>query len=233
MRSLSVVIPLYNEERRLAEGFAGVAALRARVGFPVEVVWVDDGSGDDTLHALKLAVEAGDLLLAEPHRGKGGAVRAGVARTTGDRVLLVDVDWSVPAAEVEALLAVDADLVVATREGRGARRVGEPAWRHWTGRAFNHLVQRAVLPGLEDTQCGCKLLAGPLARDLFGRMRLDGWAFDVELLALARARGCSIREVAVEWRYGADTRVRPLRDGVAMAREVWWVRRNVAAGEYR
>ncbi len=232
MPALSVVIPLYNEERRLAEGLDGLAALRRSVREPVQAVWVDDGSADDTLAALKAHIFPGDLVLAEPHRGKGGALRAGVGAATGDRLLLVDVDWSVPPGEIAALLAVDADIVMATREGEGARRVDEPAWRHWTGRAFNTLVQRWVLDGIEDTQCGCKLVRRTAATDLFSRLTVQGWAYDVELLTAARARGYTMVEVPVEWRYAADTRVRLVRDGVAMARDVWRVRRNARAGRY-
>jgi glycosyltransferase involved in cell wall biosynthesis len=231
MPPLSVVIPLYDEARRVADGVVGVEALRTLVG-PLEVIWVDDGSTDATLAALAARAEAGDIVLAEPHRGKGGALRAGVARATGDRVLLADVDWSVPPAEVRALLAVDADLVIATREGPGARRIGEPEWRHWMGRAFNTAVRLAVGVPHADTQCGCKLLRGAVAHALFDGLTLEGWAYDVELLALAHLRRHRVVEVPVEWRFEADSRVRPLRDAVAMAREVWRVRENVRAGRY-
>jgi len=229
---LSVVIPLWNEEGRLAEGRAGVAALRARYG-RVEAVWVDDGSDDGTLAGLHAAAEADDVVVAAPHRGKGAALRAGVAAATGDRVLLTDVDWSVGPGEIPALLERDADVVIATREGAGARRVGEPPLRHWLGRAFNHAVQTLLLAGHEDTQCGCKLLRANVAKELFAATTVDGFALDVELLYLAHVRGHRVVEVPVVWRYEADSRVRPVADGIAMAREVWGVRRRARAGAYR
>ena len=229
---LSVVIPVWNEARRLAEGRAGVEWLRAQLG-RVEAVWVDDGSTDGTLEALQRMAGPDDVVLAEPHRGKGAAVRAGVAATRGDRVLVTDVDWSVAAHDVGLLLEVGAPVVIAIREGAAARRVGEPLLRHWIGRAFNRVVQGLVLAGHEDTQCGCKLLDGDVARSLFAATTLDGFGYDVELLYLAHLRGHTVREVPVVWRFQPDSRVRPVRDGWAMLREVWQVRANARAGWYR
>jgi glycosyltransferase involved in cell wall biosynthesis len=232
MPRLSVVIPLYNEHRRLADGFAGVAALRERHG-PVEAVFVDDGSTDGTLAAARAAAGPDDVVLAEPHRGKGGALRAGVARATGDRVLLCDVDWSVAPAAVDELLAVDADVVIASREGATARRIGEPPWRHWLGRGFNRVVQATLLAGHRDTQCGCKLLRRDAAHALFAQLTIEGWAYDVELLYLAHRGGHRVREVPVAWRYEADSRIRPVVDAVSMGHEVWQVWRNARTGRYR
>lgn len=227
------MIPLYDEAHRLAQGLAGVAELRQRLGEPVEAVWVDDGSRDGTLAAARAAAGPDDVVLAEPHRGKGGALAAGVAAASGDRLLLCDVDWSVAPGQVPLLTAEVADLVIATREGPGARRVAEPPWRHWMGRAFNRCVQDLLLAGHEDTQCGAKLLTRDAARDLFPRLTVPGWAYDVELLYVAHLRGHTVREVPVVWRYEADSRLRPLADGIGMARDLWRVSRRARAGAYR
>jgi glycosyltransferase involved in cell wall biosynthesis len=229
---LSVVLPLYNEARRLAGARAGVAWLRARYG-AVEAVWVDDGSTDGTLAALRAAAGPDDVVVAAPHRGKGGALRTGVAAARGERLLLTDVDWSVAPQSIPEMLAVDADIVIATREGPDARRVGEPLVRHWIGRGFNGAVQALVLAGHEDTQCGCKLLRADVAKGLFAALTIDGFAYDVELLYVAHLRGHRVREVPVVWRYEPDSRVRPVRDAVAMARDVWRIRRTARAGRYR
>lgn len=229
MPLISVVVPMFNERHRLPAGLAAIARLRERVPGDCEVILVDDGSTDGTLQAARAA---GARVLAEPHRGKGGALKAGVAVATGDRVLLADIDWSVDPAHVPAFLAVDADLVLATREGPGARRIAEPSWRHWLGRAFNLGVQQGLLGGHSDTQCGFKLLTREAARALFPRLTIDGWAYDVELLYLAHRAGFSVRELPVVWRYEADSRLRPVRDGVAMLRDVRRVRRNIRDGTY-
>jgi len=232
MYPLSVVLPLYNEARRLDGARAGVAWLRATYG-AVEAVWVDDGSTDGTLAALHAAAGPDDLVVAAPHRGKGGALRAGVAAARGARLLLSDVDWSVAPQSVPDLVAVDADIVIASREGPEARRVGEPLLRHVLGRGFNRAVQALLLAGHSDTQCGCKLLRADVARPLFAALTIDGFAYDVELLYLAHLRGHRVREVPVVWRYEPDSRVRPVRDTLDMARDVWRIQRNVRAGRYR
>ena len=233
MEALSVVLPAYDEVSRIDGGFGGLAALRAAWPGEVHAVFVDDGSGDGTADALAARLGPDDRLLREPHRGKGGALRAGVLATDTPWVLLSDIDWSVPAREVLRLRATDADVAIAVREGPGARRLGEPLWRHLTGRAFNLLVQSVVLAGHEDTQCGFKLLRGDIARSLFARTTIDGWAIDVELLALAHAVPLRVGEVPVTWRYAPDSRVRVLADAVATAREVWAVRWRWHSGAYR
>lgn len=229
---LSVVIPVYNEERRLPAGLQGVAALQALIDEPIELVIVDDGSTDRTLSVARDLVPQGAVVLSEPHRGKGGALSAGVLVARGDRVLLTDVDWSVAPPDAARLLAVDADVVLAVREGIGAHRLGEPLRRHLVGRAFNALVKVGVVAGHEDTQCGCKLLRRPAARSIFHRLTVDGWAFDVELVVVAHVLGLDIRELPVTWRYQPDTRLSMMRDSLAMARDVLHIRRRLRSGAY-
>lgn len=220
-----MVIPLFQEERRITRGFEGLAQLSDLLGGRPEVLLVDDGSRDRTLALARGLAHPGDRVLAEPHRGKGGAVRAGALAARGRRVLVTDVDWSVPPTQVPLLLASPADLVLAVREGPGAVRVGEPPWRHLLGRAFNALVQATVLAGHEDTQCGCKLFRADAVPRLFAPLQTLGWSWDVEIIARAHREGLHVSEVPVAWRYEADTRLRPRRDAVAMAREVWRIRR--------
>jgi dolichyl-phosphate beta-glucosyltransferase len=229
MDALTVVIPLYDEVRRIDAGMAGLRRLREVWPASVEAILVDDGSTDGTADALATRLGPDDRLVRVPHAGKGSALRHGVAASTAPRVLLTDVDWSVAPEEALRLAEVRADVAIAVREGPGAHRVGEPPWRHHVGRAFNHLVRAAVLPGYQDTQCGFKLLDGALARTLFARCTLDGWAIDVELLAHAERAGARVVPVPVTWRYAPDTRVRLWRDGWSTAREVWRVRRALRA----
>jgi dolichyl-phosphate beta-glucosyltransferase len=222
---LSLVVPCYDEAHRLPSTFEGLRALQRALPFRLEVLLVDDGSRDDTSPlAARLGADLpGFRLLSEPHRGKGGALRAGVLAARGEYVFLADADWSMPPEQVLAFLPpalVDFDVAIASREVEGAVRHGEPLRRHLLGRAFNRLVQLAVLPGIEDSQCGFKCLRRDAAVALFDRSRTDGWAFDVELLVLARERGLRIREIPIDWHYRADSRLRPGRDGLAMARDV-------------
>lgn len=232
MPALSVVLPVYNEQARVVAGLTGYARLRDLLGGDTEAVLVDDGSVDGTV-ARAEALGLPDLtILREPHRGKGGAIRAGVAAARGRRLLLADIDWSVAPERVVDLLAVDAELVCAVREGPAARRLGEPPWRHLLGRAFNRLVQEFLLAGHVDTQCGFKVVDAEAARSLFPRLTVEGWAYDVELITLAHLDGHRVVDVPVTWRFEPDSRVRPLPDGLAMATDVWRIYGNVRRGAY-
>ncbi len=222
---LSMVIPCFNEAHRLEGTFAGLRSLIGALPYPIEIVMVDDGSRDRTQEvAARLGAGlSGFRLLKEPHRGKGGALRAGVAVARGEYVFLADADWSMPPEQVLAFLPpalVDFDVAIGSREVQGAVRHGEPLRRHLLGRVFNRLVQLAVLPGIEDSQCGFKCLRREAALALFEGSTTEGWAFDVEILVLARRLGLRTREVPIDWHYRADSRLRPGVDGLLMARDV-------------
>jgi dolichyl-phosphate beta-glucosyltransferase len=124
------------------------------------------------------------------------------------------------------------DVAIGSREGHGARRIGEPIVRHLAGRAFNYLVQHLMLAGIEDTQCGFKMFTARAVEAIFPRVTIEGWAFDIEVLHIARARGLRIVEVPIEWHYGRESRLSLTRDGAAMFRELLRIRRRARRGEY-
>jgi dolichyl-phosphate beta-glucosyltransferase len=229
---LSVVIPAFDEERRLPPTLGALLAHLRSAGRPFEVLVADDGSRDRT---AEVAGAAGPevSVLRLPHRGKGAAVRAGVLAAGGALALVVDADCSTPVAELDRLVAALADgraVVIGTRSGPGSRvQVPQGRGRRVVGRLFNVLVRAVVLPGLRDTQCGAKLFRRDAARAVFGRCRTDGFAFDVEALALARRLGYGVAEVPVAWRDAPDSRVRPVRDGLRMFWEVLAIRWRVRA----
>ena len=224
--NVSVVVPAYNEERRLPATLDRIAGYLAQHPslLPAEIVVVDDGSTDRTSSVANAAgatpgVTVRVLRLGR-NRGKGAGVRAGLEASRGKRVLISDADLATPIEEVEALLASGADLAVGSRALRReliARR--QPLPRDAMGRIFNLALRVLGLTRLLDTQCGFKLLEGSLARRLAGEMRLDGFAFDVELLARAACAGATIAEVPVRWRHVEASRVRPLRHGAQMLRD--------------
>ncbi len=207
---LSVVIPAYNEERRLPATLSTVIAhLRSR-GRPFEVIVADDGSRAPEVQVLRL-----------PHRGKGAAVRAGVLACHGDLVLVTDADLSTPIEELDRLLEAleGCAVAVGSRYVAGARvEVAQRLGRRLLGRAFNLLVRALVLPGVRDTQCGAKLFRRDVALAVFEGCRSDGFAFDVEVLALTRSLGHLLVEVPVAWRNSPESRVRPLVDVPRMLR---------------
>lgn len=234
---LSVVIPAYDEEARLPGTLERILAYLSQQALSFEVLAVDDGSSDRTAELVE-AVAARDQrvrLIRQPHRGKGAAVRAGALAAAGRQVLFCDADLSHPVDGLTRLPALldGAQVVIASREGEGSNRLGEPFYRHLMGRAFNLLVRLLAVPGVQDTQCGLKCFPREVARELFSRQRVDGFGFDVELLFLARKRGYRILEVPVTWRHVPASRVDPLRDTLRMLRDVLRVRLNDLRGMYR
>jgi glycosyltransferase involved in cell wall biosynthesis len=235
---LSIVIPAYNEARRLGATLATVAAFLRSQPWDWEIRVVDDGSADDTAGiAERFAVaEPRVVVQRELHRGKGGAVKAGLTAARGDFRFICDADLSMPIDEVTRFLppaARDFDVAIGSREGVRARRVGEPMYRHLMGRLFNLGVQWLVLRGIEDSQCGFKMFTADAVRSIFPRVTVDGWAFDVEVLAVARAQQLRVIEVPIEWHYRAESRLSMLRDGWQMLKELVWIRLRVVRGEYR
>lgn len=223
---LSVVVPCFNEVRRLARSVAEVEAyLRARGG-RFELILVDDGSTDGTGALIEDLARERASVRAEHlprNRGKGRAVARGVCVSLGDRVLVSDADFSAPIDEMEKLgaaIAAGADIAFGSRALPGAFEIGKPVLRRLMGKTFNRLVQVLLLPGVWDTQCGFKLFRGPVARELFRRLRTDGFAFDVEVLYQARRSGYKLREVPVRWINSDLTHVRAVRHSAQMLRDL-------------
>ena len=236
--TLSIVIPAYNEAGRLESTLSTLREYLTRLDSTWEIRVVDDGSTDGTVSVAEaVAVQDSRIVVQrEPHRGKGGAVRAGLLAARGDLRFICDADLSMAIQQLSMFLPPQAphyDVAIGSREGPEARRVGEPAYRHFVGRVFNRLVQILVLPGIEDSQCGFKMFTADAVARIFPLVEVDGWAFDVEALAVARARRLRIVEVPIEWHYRQDSRLSMGRDGIAMLRELLRIRRNLRSGRYR
>ena len=233
--SLSVVIPAFNEERRLQATLAELSAWLGGTGWDWDILVVDDGSTDGTAAVVE-AVGRRDERIAlrrEPHRGKGGAVRAGMLAARGAYRFLCDADLSMPPRELPRFLPPvleGADVAIGSREGAGARRVGEPWRRHLTGRLFNLAIRWLVLDGIADTQCGFKMFTAAAAETIFPLVTLDGWAFDVEALSIARRQGLRIVAVPIEWHYHSTSQLSVTRDAWRMLRDVLKVRARIGRG---
>lgn len=238
---LSVVIPAYNEERRLPATARRVLDYLGRKDYPFEVILVDDGSTDATpgfIRALAKDVPAVQALHLSPNQGKGAAVRTGMLAARGAIVLFSDSDLSTPIEEVErlsaALLERDAGVAIASRRLRGANLpIPQPFHRRVMGTGFSLLTRTVALPGLYDTQCGFKLFTSRAARDIFSRVTVTRFGFDVEALYLARRLGYRVVEVPVTWRDSSESRVSPWRDSTRMFGDVLRIRLNDLSGRYR
>ena len=233
--SLSVVIPAYNEERRLPASLEALTSFLGRHDWAWDVRVVDDGSSDATARVVRQAAarEPRVVLQREPHRGKGGALKAGLLAAGGDYRFICDADLSMPPHELPRFLPplLDRfDVAIGSREGVGARRVGEPALRHLVGRVFNGAIRALVLGGLADTQCGFKMFTAAAVGQIFPFVTLDGWAFDVEVLCIARRQGLRVVEVPIEWHHRPASQVSVVRDSIAMLRDVLYVRSRLRRG---
>jgi dolichyl-phosphate beta-glucosyltransferase len=211
---LSIVIPAFNEEKRLPASLGAISAyLAARPSAPrVEVIVVDDGSLDET---ATRAEDAGrryglDLRVLRLPRnsGKGFAVRTGCLEARGRLVLVTDADLSTPIYEWEKLAARGVPVAIGSRAiDESLVKEEQPLYRKAMGKLFNRLVRLVAVPGIRDTQCGFKLFSREAAREIFSRATVDRFAYDVEALLLARQLGYAIAEVPVLWFNSADSRV--------------------------
>jgi glycosyltransferase involved in cell wall biosynthesis len=236
-RSLSIIIPAYNEEARLPATLERIRAYlddRWPVGFR-EILVVDDGSRDGTAEAAG-RFEGVRVLRNPGNRGKGYSVRHGVLEARGEWVLFTDADLSTPIEELEKLWS-------ATERGAASVAIGsraldpsligvhQPAIREASGRFFNWTMRLITGLPFRDTQCGFKLLEAAAAKNIFRRQRLDGFGFDVEVLALARALGYRAVEVPVRWDNAQGSKV-GLGGGLAAFLDVLRVRWNLCRGKY-
>ncbi|MBI4328876.1 MAG: glycosyltransferase family 2 protein [Chloroflexi bacterium] len=233
---LSIVIPAFNEERRIGLTLETVDDYLEATYSSSEIVVADDGSADGTAKRVEEAATRRPRirLLRLPHRGKGHAVQKGMLAAQGDVRLFSDADLSVPIQSLPLFLlpAQTADVVIASREVHGAIRLGEPASRHLMGRVFNRAV--GLLTGLSfsDTQCGFKSFTRPAAEAIFPHQRVHGFGFDVEVLYLARRLGFRVVEVPVEWHYAPGSKIQPWRHSFTMLAEAASVRWNAMRGRY-
>jgi dolichyl-phosphate beta-glucosyltransferase len=225
---ISVVVPAYNEEVRLGRTLPAMIDYLKNAGRSYEIVVVDDGSADATADVAGAFAGRGvRALRLSPNTGKGAALRAGVLASRGEKVLLTAADLSTPITELERLepYLATADLVFGSRAVAGARiDRPQPRFRQWMGKTFNLMIRLLVTSGIRDTQCGFKLLDGPAARAVFADLMLDGFAYDVELLWLARRRGLRVAEVGVEWNHSPDSKVHLITDSARMALDILRIR---------
>lgn len=236
---LSVVIPAYNESRRLPGTLDALLRWMAGRDFSVEVVVVDDGSSDGTadLARSRLAGVPHRVLVHDRNRGKGAGIRTGMLAAEGEYVLFTDADLSTPIEEVERFLPVHAagvPIVIGTRKSAGAQVLRRQSWlRERMGRVYTRLSNALVCPGITDFTCGFKCFSAEAARAIFPLQREDGWAYDSEILYLARRLGFAVREVPVRWTNDPSTRVRLLRDAAGSFAGLLRIRGRALAGAYR
>jgi dolichyl-phosphate beta-glucosyltransferase len=238
--SLSIVIPVLNEEKEIGRILSAAVAYLQERGGQWEVLVVDNASTDRTAEAAAPFVdgERVRLLRNDQNRGKGYSIRRGMLEATGSLRLMCDADCapslvSLPALE---LAAAEVDIVVGSRLGPGARVERQQAIRRRiVGAGFIALTRLGLGRLPRDIYCGFKLWRADCAEAVFGQVRLDGWVFDAEALAMARRMGFTMREVGIEWSNRPDSRLSIRSVLLPVVGELWKARRNVrrAALAYR
>jgi dolichyl-phosphate beta-glucosyltransferase len=237
---VSIIVPAFNEEQRIAPTLAQLDDYLGATGLRHEIIVVDDGSTDgtvalvETIGAVRPAVR---VIATSPNRGKGHAVRVGMLAARGAIRLLSDADGSIAANQIPQVVGPifrgEADIAIGSRYADGAAvAVAQPRWRVVWSRLCNQVVQRTLVPGVRDTQCGFKAFSATAAEAVFRRSTIDGWAFDLEALALASRLGYRIAERPVEWHDDARSRVRPVRDFIRVVSEWLRIRRNLKTNIY-
>ena len=239
MIALSIIVPAYNEADRLPSTLHSIRAFLDETGRSAEVIVVDDGSTDATSAVVREIASADDrltLIRLPQNRGKGYAVRTGVVNAAGERVLFADADGATP---IEELRRLEAHLDAGAQVAIGSRGIKDDSVtvrakinRRLAGRIFHQLVRRLTVAGFVDTQCGFKLFTAPVAQELFSRMRMDGFSFDVEVLLMAVRRGYRVDEVPVNWTHIPGSKINVVSDGLRMAQDLFRIRAYALRGLY-
>ncbi len=239
---LSVVIPAYNEAKRIGATLQTIFDYLPKHFSFSEIIVVDDGSKDATVAVVQaLKGEKVDLkvISLEQNSGKGAAVKRGVLEASGEYILFMDADNATRIDEVEAMIQIldlnKADVVIGSRYlGSSMVKIKQPWYRVVIGRIGNMLIRWLLLDDIRDTQCGFKIFKNYVAKDIFQRVKITRFGFDIELLGIAqKVLSYRIQEVPVSWYDSNDTRVRPMRAAAMTFIELIWIKVNLMAGRYR
>jgi dolichyl-phosphate beta-glucosyltransferase len=237
---LSVIIPVYNETRRLANSVPKLIDYFQQQSYGYEFVIVDDGSSDGTAQmARELFAPIKNLRVIEsrPNRGKGHAVKVGMLAARGKIRMFCDADMSTPLGELEHFwpwLDQGYKVVIGSRKMMGSSiEKHQPLWRESLGKVFTWLTNRIATRGISDVTCGFKCFTAEAADDLFSRSVIDDWSFDAEVLFVAQRRGYKIKEIPVSWHDVPGTKVRLVRDALNSLANLARIRMNALRGRYK
>lgn len=236
---VTIVIPCYKEEKRLSKIIEAVADYKKSHDFPIEVIIIIDGSPDKSAEIAKeLTKGMSDVKIIDrkENRGKGYTVKEGVENATGQYILFTDADNSTPLEQLDKLLKYIEiyPVAIGSRYCDGGK-LGHPQPIHRIigGRVLNAIIQLLAVRGIKDTQCGFKLFENKAGKEIFKRVTLYRFSFDIEVLAIARRLGYKIKEVGVTWYDDPHSTVHPVRDGLAFIRDSWQIRKNITRKKYR
>lgn len=234
---LSVIIPAYNEAKRIPDTLKKIREYLVKQDYDFEVIVVDDGSRDETAKIVKYLVRnwSGFRIISyNPNRGKGFAVKTGMLAAHGEYCLLMDADNSTDISEVEKLWDYKNkfEVIIGSRYlNKNSIKIKQPLGRRIISRMGNLLIRSVLGIKSVDTQCGFKMFSSLAVQNIFPYQAIERWGFDMEILAIAIRKGYKIKEIAVDW-YDAEGST--VKKGAAMKtlKELWQIKKNIWAGKY-
>ena len=243
--TISIIIPVYNEERRCAASLRKLAGFAQESGYISEIIFVDDGSVDRTAVLIEdFQKQCGKMRLIrhDGNKGKGAAVRTGMRDAlitgTADFLLFTDIDLSTPLEETIRLTLIakekKAGLIIGSRSmPESVVTTLPPLNRRIISKIFNTARRCIILPDIHDSQCGFKLFSRSAAEIIFLRQKIDGFAFDVEIITIAQIHNIIVKEVGVIWNYEVGGNLKIIPTSLRMIRDIISVRMNVFFGKYK
>jgi dolichyl-phosphate beta-glucosyltransferase len=240
---ITVVIPAYNEARKVEPTINEVKEFLVENGYSFEIIIVDDGSDDNTLNIVKRykainSMENIIILENNPNRGKGYAVRRGIMEANGDYVLFMDADNSTRIFEMEKMLPYFEnryDVVIGSRRLKnisGDITIDQPFLRHFLGEIYIYLSRLFFKVSVRDYNCGFKIFRKNVAKKIFSKQQMDDWSFDIETLFLVEKYNFKIKEIPVNWKHCEDSKVSPVLDGIKSFISLFKIKANNVSGKY-
>lgn len=236
---LSVIIPAYNESERIIPTLESIQKYLQKQNYESEVIVVANGCTDDTVDVVKRFTGKIDNLTVmdiDAKGGKGWAVKKGMEHATGDVAVFMDADNATKLMEMDNFWKYfdqGYDVVIGSRAlAQSKITKKQPFYRRWLGRSGNLLIRIVLIPGIKDTQCGFKAFTKKAYDDIFPRLTIYGWGFDMEVLAIARHKGYNIKEEPVTWHDIGESRVEPVKAAINTLKELFIIRKNIIKGTY-
>jgi dolichyl-phosphate beta-glucosyltransferase len=232
---LSLIIPVYNEEKRIGKTLIKVFDFFEKNNIEHEIILVDDCSGDNTLEIISKYKDRITVLKNDKNMGKGYSVRKGMLYAKGDLLLFSDADLSTPIEELDKFLKYidEFDVLIASRNMKESDiKIKQPFFRSALGKIFPFFVNLLLVKGIKDTQCGFKLFKKECAKKIFSKQRIDRWSFDVEILFIANKYGYKIKEIPVIWENDILSKVNSIFDPPKMLFELLRIKFNSLIGRY-
>ncbi len=240
MRKLSVIIPAYNEEKRIEKTLKSVLDFLSAQAYQSEVVIVDDASSDDTMNVVKqigYRKSKIDLKMLQHayNKGKGAAVKSGIMASTGDYILFMDADNSTNINQIKKMLPYikSHQIVIGSRYlDKNSIKIKQPLARRVISRSGNIFIKFLLKISYADTQCGFKLFESRAAKEIFKRVTIKRWGFDIEVLVIAKKLDYKVKEVAVDWYDSPQSQLRSGRAAYNTFKELIKIKKNLSKGKY-